>query len=121
MRVHADFWEGGASDTHSQISWQGGSNSSGLCLHLESKMAATAHTLPWSSHGQSPAACRYMEKAAWAHPSPHTPPNIGPMALWQAQASSQTPSVVVHCTLAPQAVFVQPTPVQSPGSLKPEP
>lgn len=121
VRGHADFWEGGANDTHSQISWEGGSNSSGLCLHLESKMAATAHTLPWSSYGQSPAACRCMEKAALAHPSPHTPPNIGPMALWQAQASSQTPSVVVHCTLAPQAVFVQPTPVQSPGSLKPEP
>lgn len=118
---HADFWEDGASDTHSQNFWQGGSNSSNLHLHLESKMAATAHSLPWSSCRQSPAACKCMEKAALAHPSPHTPPNNGPMALWQAQASSQFPLVVVHCSLAPQAVFMQPTPVQSPGSLKPEP
>lgn len=85
---HADFWEGGASDTHSQNSWQGDCNSSSLCLHLESKMTATAHSLPWSSCRQSPAACKCMEKAALAHLARHTPPNNGPMALWQAQASS---------------------------------
>ena len=80
-------------------------NSCGLRPPLELVGGAPPFVSAWSKKG-----------LCWAHPSPRAPCSNGLLPLWQAQASSWTPSWLAVVHWPPQAVFTQPTPVLSLGS-----
>ena len=98
---------------------------SDLHLLIGPLVVAVVHAHLWSLRWQQwlvpvPVACvggallpestRRKKLLWWASPSPHMPPNNGVLPLWWAQASSRTPLVVAHHTLAPSGYLCSANP-----------
>lgn len=97
---------------------QGTLNGGGPQPTLVTEMAAVACTHPHNPLKRCPAAWEpvHIDKVSMAVSAPpFALPNNGALLLWWAQASSRTPSAVVHHSLALAGCLHAANPVLSPG------